>query len=67
MAGERVLYARRHLGIHFPVNNSVALQFPQVLGQHLLGQPRDEPLQFAEPPGSAFEMEQERSVSTCRQ
>ena len=60
MPGERILYARWHLGVHLAVNNSVALQFPQVLGQHFLSQLGDESLELTEAAGSAFEMKQER-------
>ena len=47
MSGERILDARRHLGIDLAADNVVALQFSQLLRKHLLGRSREELLELA--------------------
>ena len=48
MPRERVFDARRHLGVDLAVDDVIALQFAQLLGEHFLGGSRKEPLQFTE-------------------
>ena len=47
--GERVLHARRHLGVHRPLHEPVALEAAQRHGEHALADPFHAPLQLAEP------------------
>ena len=42
-----VINARRHLPKYLALNNSVSFQFPQLLGQHLLGDVRNVTLKLA--------------------
>jgi hypothetical protein len=46
---ERVLDARRNLGVDVSVDQAGRLKLAQGAGQHLVGHVRDEPLQIAEP------------------
>src|SRR3989442_15863313 len=56
MSGERIFDARRHLGVDLAANDGVALQFAQLLREHIFGWARKESLQFAEPADVAREV-----------
>ena len=58
MSGERILDARRHLGIDLAADDVVALQFSQLLRKHLLGGSREELLELAEPANPALQVKQ---------
>jgi hypothetical protein len=45
--GERVLHPGRLFGIYLASDNSVAFQFPELLGQHFLRGVRQQPAQFS--------------------
>lgn len=48
MSSERILNARRHLGVDLAMDHVVALQFAQLLRKHFLSRSRKESLQFTE-------------------
>ncbi len=62
MPRQRVLDSRGHLREHLARNNVVALQFSQLLREHLFCWPRKKLLQFTEPPGFALQVIQDRRL-----
>ena len=67
MVAERVLDARRHLGIDAAVDQASGLELAQGAGEHLVGHVRDESLQIAEPPCSAGEPVEDDQVPPSAQ
>lgn len=62
MARERVFDARRHLGEHLAMDDVVALEFAEVLGQHFLRRTGNEFLQLIESSRAALQMEQDQRL-----
>ena len=58
MFRERILDARRDLRVNLAPYDVVALQFSQLLGQHLFCGCRQKPLELAEPANSTLQVEQ---------
>lgn len=62
MPRKRVFDTRRHLGIDLAVHDVVALEFTEMLGEHLLGGARDQLLQLIETLRAAFEVKQDEGL-----
>lgn len=59
---QRVFHLGRNLRIDLAVHHPVGLEFPQLLGQHLVSRGRDQPMQLGESLGSLQEVEQDRHL-----
>lgn len=62
VARKRVFNLGRHLSVDLALHDVVALQFAEMLGEHLLGRARDELLQLIEALGAAFEVKEDEGL-----